>query len=424
VAGVVGRVTKKQESAMEIPTSEVDKMSIESFDTSKLLVNAARQRDQRGFNDFPIIDIDCHHYENESMREIVEFIEDPVLRHTGQVYSASGTGAQSPLLPAVVGTQDISGRVMRYPLRKLEQTPADGTHRDVHLSLRFMDAMGVDYVSLFPTPMLLLGLHPQPEVEAGLARAYNRWLTEKILPSEPRIKTMLYLPFNDPEASYRMVEDFGDKPGVCGFMVVSTRHKPVYDNAYMKTYSLIEEIGKPLAFHASYNWGDRTLGNTNRFLITHALGFTIYNVVHLSNWIINGLPERFPKLDVIWIESGLAWVPWIMQRLDNDYKMRSSEAPSLRKLPSEYMQDMYYSSQPMEIPNDPDVLAMTFKMIKAETQLMWCSDYPHWDMDVPSVIYDLPFLDEKAKRNILGENARRLLKIDISDRFPDYKALT
>ncbi len=409
---------------MEIPTSETDKMSIESFDTTKLLVNAARQRDKRGFNDFPIIDIDCHHYENESMKEIVEFIEDPVLRHTGQVYSAAGTGAQSPLLPGVVGTQDISGRVTRYPLRKLEETPVDDKHRDVHLSLKFMDAMGVDYVSLFPTPMLLLGMHPQPEVEAGLARAYNRWLTEVLLPSEPRIKTMLYLPFNDPEASYRMVQDFGDRPGVCGFMVVSTRNKPVYDNAYMKTYSLIEEIGKPLAFHASYNWNDRTLGNTNRFLITHALGFTIYNVVHISNWIINGLPERFPKLDVIWIESGLAWVPWIMQRLDNDYKMRSSEAPSLRKLPSEYMQDMYYSSQPMEMPNDPDILEMTFKMIKADTQLMWCSDYPHWDMDVPSVIYDLPFLDEKSKRNILGENARKLLNIDISDRFPDYKALT
>ncbi|MDE0060380.1 MAG: amidohydrolase family protein, partial [Defluviicoccus sp.] len=91
------------------------------------------------------------------------------------------------------------------------------------------------------------------------------------------------------------------------------------------------------------------------------------------------------------------------------------------KLPSEYMQDMYYSSQPMELPNDLDVLEMTFKMIKAETQLCWCSDYPHWDMDLPSVIYDLPFLDETAKRNILGENARKLFNLDVSGRFPDYR---
>jgi predicted TIM-barrel fold metal-dependent hydrolase len=82
---------------------------------------------------------------------------------------------------------------------------------------------------------------------------------------------------------------------------------------------------------------------------------------------------------------------------------------------------MYYSSQPMEMPNDLSILEMTFKMIKAETQLMWCSDYPHWDMDLPSTIYDLPFLSEKAKRNILGENARRVFNLDVNKRFPNYK---
>jgi len=41
------------------------------------------------------------------------------------------------------------------------------------------------------------------------------------------------------------------------------------------------------------------------------------------------------------------------------------------------------------------------------------SDYPHWDFDLPSTIYDLPFLKEKAKRDILGGNAAKLFKIDI-----------
>ena len=55
-------------------------------------------------------------------------------------------------------------------------------------------------------------------------------------------------------------------------------------------------------------------------------------------------------------------------------------------------------------------------------QVLFGSDYPHWDMDVPSVIWDLPFLSEKAKRNILGENARRVFNIDVKERFPNYKA--
>ena len=51
-------------------------------------------------------------------------------------------------------------------------------------------------------------------------------------------------------------------------------------------------------------------------------------------------------------------------------------------------------------------------MINAETQLMYSSDYPHWDMDLPSTIYDLPFLPENAKRNILGGNAKRVFNLE------------
>ena len=52
-------------------------------------------------------------------------------------------------------------------------------------------------------------------------------------------------------------------------------------------------------------------------------------------------------------------------------------------------------------------------MISAETQLMYASDYPHWDMDLPSTIYDLPFLSEQAKRNILGLNAARAFGFEV-----------
>jgi len=82
----------------------------------------------------------------------------------------------------------------------------------------------------------------------------------------------------------------------------------------------------------------------------------------------------------------------------------------LKKKPSEYMADMYYSTQPMEVQN-MKALELTFEMINAETQLLYSSDYPHWDFDLPSTIYDLPFLSEKARHNILGGNAARLFKL-------------
>jgi predicted TIM-barrel fold metal-dependent hydrolase len=74
------------------------------------------------------------------------------------------------------------------------------------------------------------------------------------------------------------------------------------------------------------------------------------------------------------------------------------------------MRDMYYSSQPMEV-QDMNLLESTFRAINAETQLLWSSDYPHWDFDLPTVVWDLPFLSEKAKHNIVGGNAARLFKL-------------
>ena len=126
---------------------------------------------------------------------------------------------------------------------------------------------------------------------------------------------------------------------------------------------------------------------------------------------LNALPERFPNLKVIWIESGLAWVPFIMQRLDSEYMFRSSEAPGLKKLPSEYIREMYFSSQPMERQN-MKALEFNLDMISAETQLLYASDWPHQDFDLPSTIFDLPFLSEQAKRNILGETALKLFNLE------------
>jgi predicted TIM-barrel fold metal-dependent hydrolase len=128
--------------------------------------------------------------------------------------------------------------------------------------------------------------------------------------------------------------------------------------------------------------------------------------------VLNGLPERFPKLKVIWIESGLAWIPFVMQRLDSEYMMRTSECPLLKRKPSEYIQEMYFTSQPLERSN-MKLTQATFEAIEAETQLLYASDWPHWDFDAPSSITKLPFLKEEAKRNILGLNAAKLFGLEV-----------
>ncbi|MER2536458.1 MAG: amidohydrolase family protein [Rhizobiaceae bacterium] len=381
--------------------------SRENFDSEQHLAHARQQAVRRGYEDFLIVDVDSHHYETEAFQEIAEYIDDPVLRLEAKYQGMARGGITS-----IDGSyQEMTGRVTRYPMRRREKTPPV-IHRDITLMRRWMDSMGVDMACMFPTPMLNIATCPRVDVETALARAYNRWLCDNVLSQEPRLTSMLYLPFNDPDACLKMVEDFGDRKGVIGFMVTATHYKANNDNAYMKTYAALQERNLPLGFHAAYTWGDKSTTLMNRFISVHALGFVWHNMVHMTNWLVNGMPERFPKLKTLWIESGLAWVPFLMQRLDNEFMMRSSDAPLLKRKPSDYMREMFYTSQPMEMVDNLDALELTFKMMKADSQLLYSSDYPHWDMDLPSTIYDLPFLQEGAKRAILGGNAQSLFGLD------------
>jgi predicted TIM-barrel fold metal-dependent hydrolase len=392
-----------------------------SYDTRVMLRNARAQAEERGLDSVLIVDVDAHHYETEAWSEIAEYLEDPVLRHLATAGRHPSLASHSAFLPTQVsGHQDLAGRVVRYTLRTYETLDEEQDRtkasRTAGLATRAMDMLSVDYQVLFPGLMLNLGLHPQKEFEVAVSRAYARWLTERVIPEDSSLMTMLYLPFNDPEASLRLVEEFSGRPGVVGFMVTSSRYKPVHDNAYIPLYAALQDRGLPLGFHAAYNRHEQAMESLNKFISIHSLGFTFTNMIHLTNWVVNGMPERFPDLDVMWIESGLAWLPFLMQRLDHEWTMRSSETPLLTKPPSEYIREMFFTSQPMERPRDLSILEKTFEMINAETQLLYSSDYPHWDFDVPSVIWDLPFLSEEKKRNILGLNAARLFGLPTEPR--------
>ena len=393
---------------MELISDRGRRVTVEELNTTRLLAHAKKQAQQRKLDDILIVDVDAHHYENECMDDILPYLENDVIRQLAVAGRAKGRGS---LVPNVaVGFQDMGGRITRYPLRSSEKTEK-GKMRDVQLGHRWMDAMSVDYSCLFPTLMLAIGLHPESEMEVELCWAYNRWLTEKALPeSDGRFYSMLSLPLSEPDAAMRQIETFAGRKGVTGFMITSVRGQPVHHNRHMKVFRALEERGLPLAFHSAINPMEPVFKTLNRFASVHGLGFPFYNILHMTNWITNGLGERFPKLPVIWIEGGLAWIPFLMQRLDHEFMLRPSEYPLLKKKPSDYMRDMYYASQPMETV-DKLALECTFRMINAETQLLYASDYPHWDFDLPSSIWDLPFLSEKAKHNILGGNAARLYKL-------------
>ncbi len=388
-------------------------------DTRDVLDHARQHADTLGLDDYFIVDVDSHREPNAHWAEVLEYVENPVMRHNSE-HDLTVYGGRMNYVPfpfpngSGFAFQGMQGRIPHQEPQS-EPVPATDVHREVELCRRAMDAMSIDVQVVFPTSLLAMGMAPVIEAEAQMSYAYNRWMVERFVAEEPRIKFLPYLPLRDPKMSLRIVREFADNPGVVGFLVTSIRYDPVHDNKFMPIYAAIEETGLPLAFHAGVTWDDEWMKTMNRFISVHAISFVHCNIVHMTNWVINGMPERFPRLKTMWVESGLAWVPFLMQRLDHEYLKRTSEAPLLTRLPSEYMREMYYTAQPMEM-DDLELLASTMKAIAAKSQLLYASDWPHWDFDLPSSILGFDFLDEQAKRNILGLSAAHLFGLDPTPR--------
>src|SRR5438105_2646528 len=145
---------------MDMIRNEVRNLSYNEFTETKSLEHASQQARARNYQDFLIVDVDSHHYENEHYTEVFDYIESPVIRSELK----EGAGRRTGILNSQVGYQNTGGRIHRAKFRGKEKAKP-GKHSDITLTLDWMDAMGVDYCCMFPTPMLFLGLHPQIEIE-------------------------------------------------------------------------------------------------------------------------------------------------------------------------------------------------------------------------------------------------------------------
>ena len=96
-----------------------------------------------------------------------------------------------------------------------------------------------------------------------------------------------------------MVEEFSGQKGVIGFLITTVRYKPVYDNAYMKTLRGARGArpAARLPFGAELGRSEHAhLQPLHRRRMRWASSW--FNILHMTNWVVNGMPERFPKLEV------------------------------------------------------------------------------------------------------------------------------
>ena len=188
-------------------------------DTRDILAHATRQAES--YEDYFLVDIDAHVTETSFWPEILAMIDNDVIRQMGQAIAAGRAAAIVALLNNSPGIlyQHVYGRIP-HQQALLEKVEKRATIISSSSRAASMDALGLDYQVVFPTPMLTLGMHPQDDIEVALGAAYNKWLVERILPEDDRLKGMIYLPFNTPEACVEEVKKYAGVDSIIGYSVV------------------------------------------------------------------------------------------------------------------------------------------------------------------------------------------------------------
>ncbi|MBM4406587.1 MAG: hypothetical protein FJ039_10495 [Chloroflexi bacterium] len=142
----------------------------------------------------------------------------------------------------------------------------------------------------------------------------------------------------------------------------------------------------------------------------HPISHPIEQMIALAGIVMGGVLERFKKLRVAFLESGAGWAPFLMERMDEDYGKLSHLGPYMKAKPSDYMRSgrCFFACEPEE-----KTLPMVLKLV-GEDQVVYASDYPHWDCLFPDsarIIYKRDDLSQAAKAKVLGENTRRLYRL-------------
>jgi predicted TIM-barrel fold metal-dependent hydrolase len=178
----------------------------------------------------------------------------------------------------------------------------------------------------------------------------------------------------------------------------------------MRLYRTLEERSLPLAFHPVFLWTEPPLTVFDNYAAAYAYAHPFTQAAHLMNWILSGMPERFPQLACVFYGSGVAWLNFVAHRLDQGYMRRPSEAPLLKERPSRYLRRYFYGTHPIDADDADGYLEATFGLIGGG-QFIYASNFPQWDFDTPQAIHQLKFLDDAEKAAILGSNAAGLFRL-------------
>ncbi len=294
--------------------------------------------------------------------------------------------------------------------------------------LAYMDSVGIWAQVLYPNvggfgsqAFLRLG---DPELMLACVEAYNDFQTDWASADARRLLPIAAMPFWDVAASVREIERcaamghrgvlFTGEPQVHGMPYLGDPH-------WDPLWAAAQDAQLPISFHIGS--GDmsvifdkdrvRAHGSAATYA-TSTVTLTLGNGVQVADLLLSGVLPRFPELKVVSVESGIGWVPFVLEACDYafiDGKVRD-QRPVFELMPSDYFRRQVYVCYWFEQFAPRDLIEQI-----GVDNILFETDFPHPTSLYAGTVQEridgaLGAHPAEVRRKILWENAAELYRVE------------
>ncbi len=249
-----------------------------------------------------------------------------------------------------------------------------------------------------------------PEAAVDLMRIYNEWLADFCDTHPDRYAGLACIPNSPVEAAVQEIRRVVKRGGVRGLEIANSYDiVPLWDPQWNPIWEVANDAVLPVHFH--------TIGERRPDLeklppelarVEHAVhisGFQIYMATTLLSVIFSGVLERYRNLKIVIGESGIGWIPYVLDRMDAEWEDQFKDL-SLTMKPSEYWRRQCFATY------QTDRIGIKLIDEVGHDNLMWGSDFPHpdgvWPDSSEFIERELGHLPAEVRHKIVCDNAGKL----------------
>jgi predicted TIM-barrel fold metal-dependent hydrolase len=247
---------------------------------------------------------------------------------------------------------------------------------DPHLRVKELDRDGMDAEVIYGI-LAACAKMKSPEAANEMLRIYNDFMHDFCSHYPNRMIGLACLPYSDINAAAAEVRRVAKK-GMRGVELSCSWHMtPMWHPMWDPLWEAVNETQLPLHFH-TFPSVDPELRKQYELPVQRQMTYaglclfqmTLGNI--LTSMMGAAVFERFPNIRMVMGESGIGWIPYVLDRMDFEYKDQYQDL-KLKLLPSEYWRRQCKATFQYD-----RIGTKLIEDMGIET-LMWGSDYPHPD---------------------------------------------